>query len=127
MSYLGGGTVYDRNDPSTCWTHTGQFTCWIKNNIERKSKFLNLQKDAENVNSLSDKVKERALFCAYLCSIILNVKGHFDKHRQGADSVWEEQMPNPVPDYILSGEILPAASFGHKGKTHAKVSTHTHT
>lgn len=41
-----GGTFYDESDTSTYWTQPQQFCTWWKNNVERKNKFLLLQRDA---------------------------------------------------------------------------------
>ena len=41
-----GGTLYDEADTSTYWTQPQQFCTWWKNNVERKNKFLLLQRDA---------------------------------------------------------------------------------
>ena len=41
-----GGTFYDEADTSTYWTQPQQFCTWWKNNVERKNKFLLLQRDA---------------------------------------------------------------------------------
>lgn len=43
---LFGGTDFIRDDPSTFWTIPSHFFTWWKNNVERKSKFSSLAKDA---------------------------------------------------------------------------------
>jgi hypothetical protein len=41
-----GGTAFSVHDPQTYWTDPRQYLTWWKNNIERKSKFQTLQRDA---------------------------------------------------------------------------------
>ena len=118
---LGGSTQYNREDPSSYWSNTNQYTCWIKNNVERKSKFLTILKDSENLDSLNDKIKSRAIFCQFLCSIVGNIKAHFDKNRE-LGKVTEESMPNPLPRYIRFRDLLPASAF-HNEKSSVKAPT----
>lgn len=46
-----GGIVFSPTDSTSYWTVPKQFLTWWKNNIERKSKFLTLQRDAITVTS----------------------------------------------------------------------------
>ena len=55
-----GGTFYDEADTSTYWTQPQQFCTWWKNNVERKNKFLLLQRDAAYC---SNDEKQIARYC----------------------------------------------------------------
>ena len=54
-----GGTAFNASDAATYWTDPHQFLpTWWKNNIERKSKFETLQRDAMCF-SASEKARQR--------------------------------------------------------------------
>lgn len=60
-----GGISFDDDDISSHWTHPRQFFTWWKNNVERRSKFATLMKDAEYVGD-NEKLIQRCCYILYV-------------------------------------------------------------
>ena len=91
-----GGTPFDARDPSTYWTNTHQFITWWKNNVERKSKFSSLKKDAASClpGDVSPRAK-RALYCRIAVALSQNIRNHFDRI-MGENEGVVVQLPIPT-------------------------------
>lgn len=75
-----GGTQFDASNPSTYWTSPNQFLTWWKNNIERKSKLLSLQRDAASAHPGDYSARaRRALYCRIAVALAINIRNHFDR------------------------------------------------
>jgi hypothetical protein len=64
-----GGTPFIFHDTSTHWTEPHQLYTWWKNNIERKSKYKILQKDATYCG-LDQRRAARARWCAVVVAMV---------------------------------------------------------
>lgn len=71
-------TRFDPMDTTTYWTHTNQLVSWWKNNVERKSKFNVLARDA-SYEGRDDSKCRRKIFCEVAILICSNTRTLFDR------------------------------------------------
>jgi hypothetical protein len=57
-----GGIEFSSTNTASYWTEPKQFFTWWKNNIERKNKFHNLQRDSETITNEKSLLRQRIIF-----------------------------------------------------------------
>jgi hypothetical protein len=97
-----GGTDFDLKDSGTYWTHPSHFYTWWKNNVERKSKFQSLSKDAiSKEDAAFDRL--RGFYCQQAVALSANIRNHFDRilHQQQDDRLYQVALPVRMPDHMV--------------------------
>lgn len=80
LSECYGGVCFDVDNLASYWHQPSQFYCWWKNNIERKSKFAILQRDA-SAAPFNMKQFLRRHFCSTVVVLATNIRQHFERNR----------------------------------------------
>jgi hypothetical protein len=97
-----GGTDFDLEDSGTYWTQPSHFFTWWKNNVERKSKFQSLSRDAiSKEDATFDRL--RTFYCQQAVALSVNIRNHFDRilHQQRDNCLYQVTLPVGMPDHMV--------------------------
>jgi hypothetical protein len=109
-----GGRCYDPADETTYWTKPQQFYTYWKNNVERKSKLLILQRDAayrpSDTTNTDEKRMFRAAYCRNAIAISLSIKNYFDRYlpKDPNAKIVQYTIEYPMPNHLtISRRVIP--------------------